>query len=323
MKLPKLSNRSVLRASVAGVVATMFAMSAAAETNVEFIAGVIGDPFYNSMECGAREAAAEFGVTLSWTGPTDWDIAKQQPFIDAAVQNAPDAMIIAPTDSRALITQIQQLVSDGIPVITVDAPLDEPVEVQTIQSNHYEGGKAAAEAMKIVAGTGGSYIVLGLKPGLPDIDARVNGFTENLGGGNILPTLYPETSTSRASEQVAAAILSTPDLKGIYATHFSAATGAAAAILQAGRQGDIKLVAFDAAPQQVRDLKDGIYDALVVQEPHNMGYESVKLAAQIASGEVDLASVEHDNFLGSVIATRDNMNDADVAKFFYAAACKR
>ena len=135
--------------------------------------------------------------------------------------------------------------------------------------------------------------------------------------------MYPETSTSRASEQVAAAILSTPDLKGIYATHFSAATGAAAAILQAGRQGDIKLVAFDAAPQQVRDLKDGIYDALVVQEPHNMGYESVKLAAQIASGEVDLASVEHDNFLGSVIATRDNMNDADVAKFFYAAACKR
>ena len=177
MKLPKLNNRSVLRASVAGVVATMFAMSAAAETNVEFIAGVIGDPFYNSMECGAREAAAEFGVTLSWTGPTDWDIAKQQPFIDAAVQNAPDAMIIAPTDSRALITQIQQLVSDGIPVIPVDAPLDEPVEVQTIQSNHYEGGKAAAEAMKIVAGTGGSYIVLGLKPGLPDIDARVNGFT--------------------------------------------------------------------------------------------------------------------------------------------------
>ena len=74
MKLPKLNNRSVLRASVAGVVATMFAMSAAAETNVEFIAGVIGDPFYNSMECGAREAAAEFGVTLSWTGPTDWDI---------------------------------------------------------------------------------------------------------------------------------------------------------------------------------------------------------------------------------------------------------
>ena len=307
--------------SVAGAFATMFALSATAETNVEFIAGVIGDPFYNSMECGAREAAEEFGVSLSWTGPTDWDISKQQPFIDAAVQNAPDAMIIAPTDSRALITQIQELVSSGIPVITVDAPLDEPVEVQTIQSNHYEGGKAAAEAMRIVAGAGGSYIVLGLKPGLPDIDARVNGFTENLGEGTVLPTLYPETSASRASEQVAAAILSTPDLKGVYATHFSAATGATAAILQAGRQGEIKLVAFDAAPQQVRDLEDGIYDALVVQEPYNMGYESVKLAAQIASGEVDLASVEHDNFLGSVIATRDNMNDPEVAKFFYAASC--
>lgn len=322
MKLTKFNHKTIWATGVAGLVSTMFAMSASAETNIEFIAGVIGDPFYNSMECGAREAAVDFGVTLSWTGPTDWDIAKQQPFIDAAVQNKPSAMIIAPTDSRALITQIQELVASGTPIITVDAPLDEPVETQSIQSNHYEGGKAAAEAMRIVAGADGSYVVLGLKPGLPDIDARVNGFTENLGGGNILPTLYPETSSSRASEQVAAAILSTPDLKGVYATHFSAATGAAAAILQAGRQGDIKLVAFDAAPQQVRDLKDGIYDALVVQEPYTMGYESVKLAAQITSGEVDIATVEHDNFLGSVIATRDNMNDANVSKFFYAASCQ-
>ena len=58
-------------------VITVVATAAHADApNVEFIAGIIGDPFYTSMECGARDAAKEFNVALTWTGPTDWDIAK-------------------------------------------------------------------------------------------------------------------------------------------------------------------------------------------------------------------------------------------------------
>ena len=39
-----------------------------------------------------------------------------------------------------------------------------------------------------------------------------------------------------------------------------------AVILQAGLQGDIKIVAFDTGPQQVCDLRDGVFDALIAQE---------------------------------------------------------
>ena len=64
--------------------------------------------------------------------------------------------------------------------------------------------------------------------------------TDNSGnegkGTNILATLYPETSYAKASELVSSAILAHPYLKGVYATHLAAATGAAAEILQAGRQ---------------------------------------------------------------------------------------
>src|SRR5215475_3561545 len=292
---------------------------------VAFLAGVIGDPFYTSMECGARSAAKEYNVDLSWTGPTNWDIAQQQPFIDAAVQTHPQGIVLAPTDSKALITQVKSLVDGGTPVVTVDAPLDEPVDIQSIQSNHYLGGVAAGEAMAKVAGDEGSFLVLGLHPGMPDIDGRVNGFVENFPKthpkAKILPVVYPETSSTKAAEQVAAAIQSTPDLKGVYATHYAAAEGAAAAILEAGKKGEIKLIAFDAAPQQVRDLKDGVYDALIVQEPYNMGYDSVKLVSQLVRKEVDKASVKHDNLQPFVIATRDNLGDPAVSKFFYVNKC--
>jgi ribose transport system substrate-binding protein len=290
-----------------------------------FLAGIIGDPFYTSMECGARAAAKEFNVDMSWTGPTAWDIAQQQPFVDAAIQTHPDGIVLAPTDSKALIATVQSLMADGTPVVTVDAPMDEPVDLQSIQSNHYLGGGAASDAMGKVTDGEGIYLVLGLHPGLPDIDARVMGFTDAFPkahpNAKILPVGYPETSSTKAAELVSAAIQANPDLKGVYATHYAAAVGAASAILEAGKKGEIKLISFDAAPEQVRDLKDGVYDALIVQEPYLMGYDSVKLVAGVVRKTVDKASIKHDNLLPFTIATRDNLSDPEVSKYLYVDKC--
>jgi ribose transport system substrate-binding protein len=293
--------------------------------NVAFVAGQVGIPFYTSVECGARKAAKEFNVNLAWSGPPDWDISLQQPFIDAAVQTHPDGIILSPTDGQALVSQVKALEDGGTPVVTIDAPLDKPVDIQNIQSNHFQGGVAAAKAMAAVAGDEGTFLVVGMRPGLPDIDARVNGFLTTFKKehpkATILPVAYPETSSTKAAQQVAAAIQANPDLKGVYVTHSAAATGASAAILEAGKRGEIKLVSFDADPQQIRDLKDGIYDALIVQQPYNMGYNAVKSIAQIIRKEVDKANVKHDAFLPFVVATRANLTDKGVSQYFYVSKC--
>lgn len=287
--------------------------------------GQVGIPFYTSMQCGAEAAAKEFDVSLSWDGPPDWDISKQQPFIDAALQRAPQGVVLAPTDSGALVGQVETLEAAGTPVITVDAPLDKPVETQSIQSNHFDGGVAAAKVMEQVAGQTGTFVVVGMRPGLPDIDARVNGFVETFTKDSpeatVLPILYPETSSTKAAQQVAAAIQANPDIKGVYVTHSAAAEGASAAILEAGLRGQVKLVSFDADPQQIRDLRDGVYDALIVQEPYQMGYQSVKNLAALIRGEVAKADLPHDNFLPSVVVTRDNMNEPAIKDAFYKTSC--
>ena len=305
---------------------TLVAHAGEKSVSIAFLPGIIGDPFYTSMECGARAAAKEFNVNLSWAGPTDWDVAKQQPFIDAATQMKPDGIVLAPTDPKALITVVKQWREGGTPVVTVDAALDEPVEIQNLQSNHVAGGEAAATAMVDVAGEEGTYLILGLRPGVSDIDARVKGFVDHFTKkhpkAKLLPVAYPETNSTKASEQVSAAIQANPDLKGVYATHFAAATGAASAILEAGKQGEIKLVSFDASPQQVRDLRDGVYDALIVQKPYQMGFDSVKLVSDLVRKTVEPATVEHSNLLNFVIATRNNLSDPKISNYLYVDACK-
>src|SRR5688572_27440864 len=89
--------------------------------SIEFVAGIVGIPFYTSMECGARDAAKDLGVDLNWAGPPQWDLALQMPMLQAAIERDPDGVVLAPTDPTALITVVEDLVNNKkIPVVTVD-----------------------------------------------------------------------------------------------------------------------------------------------------------------------------------------------------------
>jgi len=320
MSSKSIAGRLVALVVAAGlVVAACQGQTGTGTVKVAFIAGQIGITFYTGMECGAKQAAKEFNVDLNWTGSHNWDVNEQRPIFDAAAATDPDGWVIAPTDSAAWVQPIKDLMDKGTPVVTVDAPLDTPVELQNLQSNHYEGGQKAAEAMLGLTGGTGTYLILQLSPGLPDIGARADGFRDDMekAGATLLEDQYPGTDTAKATDQVNAAIQANPDLAGVYATHESAALGASAALQAAGKQGVIRLVAFDAAPGQIADLKAGVYDALIAQKPFNMGYYSVKLVADVFRGTVDKASVVHDNPQGLAVITRDNADSPDIVPFIY------
>ena len=113
--------------------------------------------------------------------------------------------------------------------VTIDAPMSKPVELQNIQSNHYEGGKTAAAAMAKLTGGKGKFLVLHMTPGLPDIGGRADGFRDAMtaAGGTVLPYVYPGTDQAKAADAVTAELAADPDLAGVYATHETAANGAA------------------------------------------------------------------------------------------------
>jgi ribose transport system substrate-binding protein len=293
----------------------------AAKVRIAFVAGQIGITFYTGVECGAKQAAKDFNVDLNWNGSHNWDINETRPIIDADLATNPDGWVISPTDPDALIPTITDLMAKGKPVVTIDAPMSKPAELQNIQSNHYAGGQVAAAAMIKLTGGTGKYLVLQLTPGLPDIGGRAKGFEDDMAkaGATLLPDVFPGTDQALAADAVTAAINANPDLKGVYATHESAANGASSAIKAANKGGAIKLVAFDSAPNQVADLKNGVYDALVAQAPFNMGYYSVKLVAQVIRKEVDPKTVVHDNPTGLYAITKDNADAPETKQWIYPA----
>src|ERR687888_934987 len=77
------------------------------------IAGVKGDEFYITMNCGAQEKAKELGVTLDFQGPDKFDASQQTPIVDAVTAKSPDAILIAPTDSKALFAPLTQAAANS------------------------------------------------------------------------------------------------------------------------------------------------------------------------------------------------------------------
>ena len=167
--------------------------------------------------------------------------------------------------------------------------------------------------------------IVALNPGVVGNQQRADGFLnvlkEKYPNIKVLPIEYPGSDQNKAAEVVAAAIQANPDLKGIYTTHSNAAVGTSSAVIGAGLQGKVKIIAYDADPQQVRDLKEGVYDALVVQSPYLEGFNSVKLVTQVLRGEVDPATLEDVAYPPMVVATRENLDSPEVSKALYVDAC--
>ena len=87
---------------------------------IALIPGLTTDAFYITMRKGAQAAADALGVELVFQGAPDFNPVTQVPVLDAVIARAPDAILIAPTDTTQLVEPLRKAHDAGIPVITVD-----------------------------------------------------------------------------------------------------------------------------------------------------------------------------------------------------------
>ena len=74
---------------------------------------------------------------------------------------------------------------------------------------------------------------------------------------------------------------------------------------------DVTMIGFDASPTEVDYLKQGIVQALVVQDPFRMGFEGVKAVAQIVRGQGDPPRRID---TGATVVTKENLDTPAVRK---------
>ena len=287
--------------------------------NIQFVQGVTGDQFYITMQCGAEAEAKKLGVTVTTQGPQKFDPTLQKPILDSVMASKPDALLIAPTDTKAMQTPLQQA-GQSTKVVLVDTTTQDPsYAASAIASDNEGGGKAAFDAIKQLNPNGGKVMVMSTDPGVSTVDARIKGFHDAVAADSTFTYLnvqYSHDDPATAANLMGSALQKDPDIVGVFAANLFSAEGTATAIRQANKGDQVKVVSFDAGPNQVKDLKAGTIQALVAQQPGLIGQYGVDEAVAALDGGTVTPKIQ----TGFTIITKDNV-DGDGASAVYKSNC--
>ncbi|HTU54463.1 MAG TPA: ABC transporter substrate-binding protein [Acetobacteraceae bacterium] len=292
---------------------------------IALVPGITTDAFYITMQRGAATEAKKLGDTLIWQGGSSFSPETQIPVLQALLAKHPAALLIAPTDVTALINPIRQFVNAHIPVIAVDTTIsDASLLTSQITSNNVQGGEAAADAIAKFAHEAGDVAVINVKPGISTTDARQKGFIAAIAkypNMKVVAIEYDDDSPTKAFTQAQLLILKYPNLKGIFGTNVFSAEGVGKAVSASGRKGSVDVVGYDAEPDEVKLLKEGVITTLIIQQPAKEGALAVQYAADILDGKASAVpkSVQLDN----VVATTATAEDPNVAQYFYQTELAR
>jgi len=319
MKLPLSSfpsRRIFIGVLGAAVAAWMAAPAIAADQpTIPIIVKDTTSAFWQIVLAGARKAGKEFNVNVPELGAqSESDINGQISILENAVSGKPVAIVISPTQFKALGQPIDEAAKKAI-IIGIDSAADSKAFTSFLQTDNVQGGRVAADglAAAIAAKYGkpeGDVALITSIPGVGSLDQRAKGFKEEIAakypGLKLVADKVADGMATTALNIMTDLITANPDLRGVFASNLIMAQGAGQAIAENKVADKIKLVGFDSDDKLVKLLSDGNIVALVVQDPYNMGYLGVKTALAASKGEKVPATVD----TGVNLITKENMNSA-------------
>ena len=291
---------------------------------IVYVPGLTGNPFYNTVACGAQTEAKALGIDFSYQGSPDFDVAKQSAVLSAITGTKPTAVMISVTDPTAMIPPLKEAKDAGIKLIGIDGDLSDTSILSTnIQSDNLIGGALAATSLVNAVGedVGGDVLGLSNNPGSPIGEQREKGFTDELAKHpkfHYLGTQFTKNAQATAATITSTTAGSNAKLIGVYTMNTNNTEGAVTGLREAGKTSkQVRVVGYDTSAPILEALKAGDVTGLVVQYPYGAGKLGVDTAVALANGK----SVPRNQATKFVFATPDNLNSPEVQQFIYKLDC--
>lgn len=277
--------------------------------------------FWKAVHEGADRAASELGVEIIWKGPLkEDDLNDQIKVVEDFTTQGVDGIVLAPLSDTGMKQSVADAQKSGIPVVIFDSDLKDSEFVSFVATDNEKGGRAAAEEMIRLLGGNGNVVVLRYQEGSASTMNREKGFLDVMKantGIKILSDNRYAGATVESAQTEAENLLSSfkkPDgtlnVDGIYCPNESSTFGMLRVLQDNKWAGKVKFVGFDSSPKLIEGLTKGEINALVLQNPREMGYQGVKTMVE----HIKKTKVEKRIDTGAVLVTGDNMKNPAIAK---------
>ena len=256
----------------------------------------LANEFFSTMAEGAKkhQAANPAAYDLIVNGiKNETDLAEQVNLVEQMIAQQVNAIVIAPADSKALVTVLRHAKEAGILVINIDNKLDADVLKQANLSIPFVGPDNRLGARKV-----GETLAKSLKPNDPvtiieGIPTAFNGQQRRLGfedamkaaGMKIVGVQSGLWEMEKANAVASAMLSEHGDLKAILCANDNMALGAAAAVQSAGKTGSVLIVGFDNISAIRPLLEKGQVIATADQHADQLAVFGIEAALKILKGE--------------------------------------
>ena len=269
-------------------------LSLACNRSTKTVIGVapkaVNSIFWQSVYAGVMVAGRKYDVEILWNGPPqETEYARQIQIVESMINQRVAGIVISPSDQTALVRVVERAAAAGIPVTVFDSGIDTDKYVSFVVTDNYAAGVTAAKTLSDLLGGEGNIAMVKHIPGSDSTVKREIGFEDALRdkftGLKIVNQQFCMTDRARAMTVTEDMMTAHPELEGLFCSSEAASVGAAQAIRARGMVGEIKVVGFDSGPTLEKSLREGVIDALVVQDPFNMGFLGVETVIQKLAGE--------------------------------------
>lgn len=314
--------------------ATSSSTQDAGETvEIAMIPKLVGIDFFNACERGAKEAEAELeGVELIFDGPTEASVEGQVEMIENYTDRGVDVIAVACNDPNAVADSLRRAVDRGIAVITWDSDAD-PASGRTFfvnQARPKDLAQTLVDEMARQAGEDAKVVIVSSTPTATNQNTWIKHMREYMAEAypnmkEVADVQYPGEDQAKATIATQDVLKAHPEINGVFGLSSNACPGAAQAVVDAGKHGDVAVVGLGTPKAMRAWVERGQIGSTVLWDAVQLGYLTVYVAHAVARGELQPGAksfragrlgevaIEGDQvILGKpLVFTKDNIGDYD------------
>ncbi len=253
----------------------------------------LGNPYFDTANVGAQEAAGELGVDVTYTASATADATEQIQLLNSLIAQGVSGLAISANDSDALVPTGAEAMDAGIPVVSWDSAVGEGGRNIHINQADAEGiGRVQVEMVSDLIGGEGQIAILSATSTAPNQNEWIEFMQAELekpeyANIELVGVVYGDDEDEKSYNEAVGLMRTYPDLKGIISPTTVGIAASARAVQDQDRVGEVFVTGLG-TPNQMREyVKSGAAPAFALWNPGDLGYLAIYALHAIASGQIE------------------------------------
>jgi ribose transport system substrate-binding protein len=266
--------------------------------------------FWTIARKGTEKADAELSDVSVEFRLGDGTAAAQKRIVDDLLAKGVEGLAISPVDPSNQTAMLDGAAKQAL-VFTHDSDAPNSQRACYVGTDNVAAGRQAGALIKEALPQGGKIALFVGKLDARNAQERLQGIKEAIAESTIaiVDVRTDDTDQVRAKANVSEMLVGHPDVAALVGLWSYNGPAILNAVRDAGKVGQVKIIAFDEDDETLTGVKSGAIVGTVVQQPFEFGYQSITLLAKALKGDRSGIPPTHQLFIPTMVLRQNNVDE--------------